>query len=122
MPKYTADKVIEAIHHYNGNIAAVARAFKTNRQQIYDYMERHPTVKAAREEARESMLDNAESVLYRKVLSGEDTTALIFFLKTQGARRGYTERVDFHDSRGADAIKELVGAIRKTATEPDDEL
>jgi hypothetical protein len=37
------------------------------------------------------MLDNAESVLYKKVLEGS-TPELLFFLKTQGRFRGYVER------------------------------
>ena len=51
-----------------------------------------PALITALTEARETMLDTAESVLYSKILAG-DITALIFFLKTQGKSRGYIERV-----------------------------
>jgi hypothetical protein len=44
-----------------------------------------------RQEARETMLDNAETELYEQALNG-NTTALIFLLKTQGKGRGYVER------------------------------
>jgi len=43
------------------------------------------------DDARESMLDIGEQSLYTKVEAG-DIAALIFFLKTQGKNRGYTER------------------------------
>jgi hypothetical protein len=43
------------------------------------------------------MIDNAESKLYAKVVEG-DTTALIFFLKTQGRSRGYVEKQETETS------------------------
>ena len=119
MPKYTADKLIAAMRQYNGNISAVARAFKTNRQKIYDFMEQHPTVKRAREEARESMLDNAESALYRQALNG-DTTALIFLLKTQGYQRGYQERQ--HVTMDVNIRQEAERLAQEYGLDPDEVL
>lgn len=93
MATLTAEAVIAKIRELNGNLAAVARAFRVSRSTVYRFLETHPTVQQALTETRETMLDNAESVLYSKVLAG-DTVALIFFLKTQGRRRGYVERVE----------------------------
>ena len=45
-------------------------------------------------EARESALDEAESELMKLIRAG-NLTAIIFFLKTQGKSRGYSERSDF---------------------------
>lgn len=53
----------------------------------------------ALESARETMLDNAESILYKKVLEGS-TVELLFFLKTQGKDRGYTERQELTGANG----------------------
>lgn len=107
------DTVIDAIYEMHGNLTAVARKFRTTRNRMYRFVDKHPSVKDALEESRERMLDNAESVLYRKVLSGEDTTALIFFLKTQGARRGYTERqhvtMDVNIRREAERLAQEYG-------------
>ena len=49
--------------------------------------------------SRETMLDNAETALYDEALNG-NTTALIFFLKTQGKSRGYTERQELTGADG----------------------
>lgn len=46
---------------------------------------------AALTDARERMLDDAETMLYKKVLDGS-TPELLFFLKTQGRNRGYVEK------------------------------
>lgn len=90
--------VIQGIEETNGNLAAVARRFGVKRQAVWEYVQRHPSCKTAYEEQRQTMVDSAESVLYRKVLAGEDTTALIFFLKTQGKARGYTEKTETEQS------------------------
>jgi hypothetical protein len=84
-------EVAAVIREMNGNLAAVARKFNVQRHRIYRFIEQHPSLKQVLADARESMLDNAESTLYKKALEG-DTTALIFLLKTQGYKRGYTER------------------------------
>lgn len=98
-PKLTAAAVIAAIRDMNGNISAVARRLGVCRQTVYNYIERHPSVKDALVEARETMLDNAESVLYRAVLNGE-AWAVCFFLKTQGKSRGYVERQEVTGADG----------------------
>jgi hypothetical protein len=72
-------------------LAAVARALNVDRTTVYNWIETTPDAQKAVNDARESMLDNAESVLYKKVLEGS-TPELLFFLKTQGHKRGYTER------------------------------
>lgn len=65
------------------------------RNTVYTWIESYATAQQALQNARESALDNAESILYKKILDG-DTTALIFFLKTQGKNRGYSERHEQH--------------------------
>lgn len=50
-------------------------------------------------DARESMIDTAESMLYKQIGEG-NTTAIIFFLKTQGRQRGYIERQELTGADG----------------------
>ena len=97
--KLTAEPVTTAIREMNGNLAAVARKLGVCRQTLYSYIERHPSVKDVVAESRETMLDNAESALYRAVLAGE-AWAVCFFLKTQGKRRGYVERQEVTGADG----------------------
>ena len=96
--KVTKTNVRDAITNMSGNLSAVARLFERSRQWLYTYLEKHPDLWDTVKEARETMLDNVESRLYQKALAG-DTTSMIFFLKTQGKSRGYTER---HEHSGKD--------------------
>src|SRR5512133_899404 len=94
-----AEKVIQKIHEVKGNLSMVARSFVMSRQTLYNYIKTRPTVQAAVEEARETMIDNVESALYSAALNGE-AWAVCFFLKTQGKHRGYVERQEL---TGADS-------------------
>lgn len=87
-------EVLPLIEQYKGNVAAIARKFGVARGTILNRCKESPTLMQALEDARETMLDNAESMLYNKVLEGS-TVELLFFLKTQGRSRGYIERQEF---------------------------
>jgi hypothetical protein len=95
----TAEAVINKIKEMHGNVTSVSRAFKMSRQTLYKYINDHPTVQAALDESRETMIDNVESALYTKALKG-DTASMIFFLKTQGKKRGYVERSEITGKDG----------------------
>ena len=97
------EAVKEQIERYNGNVAAVARHFGASRKTIHNRINESAILQDALRQARETMLDNAESVLYKKVLDGS-TAELIFFLKTQGRSRGYIERNEL-DVRTRDVSK-----------------
>lgn len=96
-------KVIESINHYNGNISAVARSFGVSRRAVYNFVkDKYPELWQLVQEKREEWLDDAESELMRQAMEDSNTTALIFFLKTQGKGRGYTERQEISGPDGED--------------------
>ena len=99
----SAERVIDEIRRHDGNITSVAATLHCSRQTIYNYIHRHATVKSALEDARESMIDQVESVLHRAALSGE-AWAVCFFLKTQAKHRGYVERAEV-TGRDGDGIQ-----------------
>lgn len=88
----------KAIRLKRGNVAAVARGFDVSRTTVYERIKKSVKLQKALKEARETMLDNAETELYDQALDG-NTAALLFFLKTQGKKRGYVER---HEHSGPD--------------------
>ncbi len=91
MKRLTIEEITPQLEKDKGNIAATARKFGVSRGTIHNRISESPVLQKVLTDARESMLDNAESVLYKKVLEGS-TPELIFFLKTQGRNRGYVER------------------------------
>jgi hypothetical protein len=76
-----------------GNVAAIARRLGVSRRTVKRRIDANPELKEALHDAREGMLDDAESVLYAKCLAG-DTRAIIFFLRTQAKDRGYSLRTE----------------------------
>ena len=109
--RYKPEEVTKAIEDAKGFISAAARRLGCQPATVRAYAKCYASVQAAMPDARESMLDTAESVLYRKILDG-DTTALIFFLKTQGKSRGYIERQEIR-SRPRGKMKVIVEYVHK---------
>jgi hypothetical protein len=83
-----------------GNLSTAARSLQVDRVTLYKWIE-HEGLEQAVIEGRNTRLDFVESKLDQKIDSG-DTTAIIFFLKTQGKSRGYVER---QEVTGADGKK-----------------
>jgi len=89
--KFKKEQVIEAIKKSRGFISQAAKILKCTSATIYNYKERFPEVEEAIKEERESLLDFAESKLLENI-NNNDNAAIIFYLKTQGKHRGYSER------------------------------
>jgi hypothetical protein len=89
--KLTAEKVIQALEQHQGLAALAAQSLGVALQTVYNYRDRYPTVAARMKELRERRTDHVELRLYDRINSG-DTTAIIFYLKTQAKDRGYVER------------------------------
>ena len=100
----TVDAVKKKIIELKGNISAVARSFDCDRGTIYARIDKSDTLKKALKDSRETMIDNVESRLYQNALNG-DTTAMIFFLKTQGKARGYVERTEHAGAADGEPMK-----------------
>jgi len=116
MARPKAQELIQRIDEKRGNISAIARSFGVERATVYRWIENTATAKTALEDARETMIDNAESMLYKKVLEGS-TAELIFFLKTQGRHRGYVERAEVTGKDGGALQIEYVNDWRSVPEE-----
>lgn len=103
-------KMIVALEKYKGIVTDAARSVGMSRQTHYNWLKEDPEYKAAVDEIDNVALDFAESKLHEKMtgvlvsggtdMEGEpivystppSDTALIFYLKTKGKKRGYIER------------------------------
>jgi hypothetical protein len=72
----------------------IAKSLDVDRNTVYKWIE-DEGLQSALVEGRNSRIDFVESKLDKKIADG-DTTAIIFFLKTQGKERGYVERQEFN--------------------------
>lgn len=93
----SAKQYAEAIRNARGFVSVAARQLGVTRKAVYNAINKYDSVREAVTDARENMTDLAEGKLVEQINEG-NTTAIIFYLKTQGKQRGYVER---HELTGA---------------------
>ena len=91
--RYTSSQVIEAITLARGIKAVAARKLGCSRPTLDSYIDRYPGVRTAYQEAKDTLLDAAESALLT-MIDNKEWPAVRFLLITLGKGRGYTERQD----------------------------
>lgn len=89
--------VAAALADLDGNVSAVARRFGVTRGAVEQLIAKNELLQQVVRDAREGLLDEAESALNRAVKEGA-AWAICFFLKTQGRCRGYIERQDINQT------------------------
>ncbi|KKN74792.1 hypothetical protein LCGC14_0386850 [marine sediment metagenome] len=95
--RYTAKEVADAAINSRGFVSKTADQLGCVIQTVHNYQNKYATVAAAFKEARERRHDYVENALMKRIDS-EDTTAIIFYLKTQAKQRGYVERSEVQHS------------------------
>ena len=88
--KYSVVQVAEALTKAGGIVDDAARLIGCNRRTIQTFIAGSDRCRKARDEARETTIDLAESKLMEKIREG-NVPSIIFYLKTQGKSRGYIE-------------------------------
>lgn len=83
--------LLVALEKKMGNVSAACKLVKCNRSTFYEYYKNDLQFKADADEIGEVALDFAEDYLFKNIKKG-DTTAIIFYLKTKGKKRGYIEK------------------------------
>lgn len=89
----TDDQIIEVLEKKAGLLAPTAKAIGISRRCLYNWIEKSPKLQEAVTDARETVIDMAESVLMEKI-QGKETVATLFYLKTIGRERGYVEKAE----------------------------
>jgi hypothetical protein len=81
----------DTLKKHMGIISHACKAAGIRRSTYYQWRDHDPDFKDACMEAFEERKDHVESKLLKKI-DDDDTTAIIFYLKTQAKDRGYVEK------------------------------
>ena len=119
-------EILSALEVKFGIVSEACRSIGFSRSTFYDWLNTDPVFKKAVEEITEVALDYVEGKLFEKITgvehvtgvdrNGEDIiyslppsdTAIIFYLKTKGKKRGYIERVETELSGNLE-VKQITG-------------
>jgi hypothetical protein len=85
--------MIKALHETLGVVSPACEAVGIARSTHYRWIEEDEEYKKEVEGVQDFQLDFVESKLFENVNSN-DTTSIIFYLKTRGRHRGYIEKQD----------------------------
>jgi inorganic triphosphatase YgiF len=88
--KYTYEEVKAALTETRGMVTYAAKRLGTTWDTLSKYIKENPKLDRHILSLQERRLDYAESKL-DLLIGKEDKTAIIFFLKTKGKKRGYVE-------------------------------
>jgi len=89
--------MLEALEKSLGVVSTACKQVGIARKTYYLWLEKDKDFKAAVDDISNVALDFAESKLH-KLIRDENPTAIIFYLKTKGKKRGYIERQEIaHD-------------------------
>jgi predicted site-specific integrase-resolvase len=114
-------KLLEALEKSLGVVTTACRSVNVSRDTHYRWLKEDAEYNRKVTELEEVALDFSESKLHENI-EANDTTAIIFHLKTKGKRRGYTERVEFkevdpfkekYDDKSPEEIAEDLSGILK---------
>lgn len=93
------ERMIEALTKSLGIVTNAVKITGISRTTHYAWMEKDPEYRSRVEEATDAQIDFVEGNLIQRIQEG-DTTATIFYLKTKGKKRGYTERMEIAPAEG----------------------
>lgn len=115
--KYTVKQIENALIKTAGNVSQAARELGADRNTIYNHINASPTLAQVLQNAREELVDIAESALRKEVLDG-NITAIIWTLKANPAakERGWSERHELTGANGGPMKMETwLSELRKAA-------
>jgi hypothetical protein len=80
-----------------GIVTPACKIAGVDRATHYRWMQKDKNYKKQVESIADIAIDFAESKLHKKIKE-EDTTSIIFYLKTKGRKRGYVEKIETESS------------------------
>jgi hypothetical protein len=104
--EHTKKALLEALEKSLGIVTTACKKVGIGRTTYYDWYNTDPEFKAKVDDLKNVALDFAESQLHKQI-QDNSTSATIFYLKTQGKKRGYVERQELDLSSGNEQINKI---------------
>ena len=111
LEKYSIEQVAKALWDCGGIVNQTCKKLRCEYGTVLEYLKKYPELQEVREQAGEARIDTAEAVLDKHVRANS-LDATKFLLKTQGKKRGYSERTEVTGADGADFSLTIVPAKR----------
>ena len=89
--------LIASLEKTLGVVTTACQKCECSRETFYRYYREDEEFKKKVDDIENITLDFVESSLHKKINDG-DTTAMIFYLKTKGKKRGYVERTEIEQT------------------------
>ena len=100
--------MISALKNSLGVVTPACIAVKIDRTTHYRWLQDDEEYRKAVNDISDVAIDFVESRLFQNIKGG-DTTATIFYLKTKGKERGYTERHEIESNvKGSISVEEWI--------------
>ena len=114
MDKPTVSDLITQIETARGNVSQVARVYKKPRSTVQDWIDKSATATRALEDARETRVDVAETVVYKA--AAEETLQAAFYILNNDPKaraRGWGVQQVQHTGDDGGPIKFVVEYVNK---------
>jgi predicted transcriptional regulator len=100
------EALLKALENSLGVVTIACKTADIPRSTYYKWLKDDEEFRSQVKEIENVALDFAESQLHKQI-SDNSTAATIFFLKTKGKTRGYTEKSELDITSGGKALTEL---------------
>lgn len=99
--------LIEAMEKCHGIVSDACRSVKISRVTYYEYYNKDKDFKKSIDEIENTVLDYVEGKLFKLIDKG-DVASTIFYIKTKGKNRGYTEKSEIDHNVNVQQMPQIV--------------
>ncbi len=116
MKKLTKSNIKKAIKGSGGIISTIAKRLEVAWATAQTHINKYPETKSAYNDEVESILDLAESTIYKSIKEG-DTQDAKWLLSKRGKKRGYSDKVDIDGTMKIQWVEEKTYEANEEADE-----
>ena len=112
-PPKTIDKVLKSLEKHLGNVSEACKENNIGRCTFYEWKKTNKEFDKKVNEICEAQIDLVESQLIENIKIGKEAS-IIFYLKTKGKTRGYTEQ-DFQNQDDNAKLINIITELLKSS-------